>query len=213
MTNFDKQITNPEIEEYIRSLYGNKDQILSDMEELARERGFPIIGPLVGRLFYQLAHMINAKNVFELGSGFGYSAYWFSRAIAPNGMVFLNELSAHNIELAKGFFSRTELCNNVEFSVGDAVGQLAKSPGGLDIVFNDINKEDYPKTIPLAQEKLRKGGLFITDNVLWGGRVLSDDGAESTKGVKEFTRELLAHKGFFTTVIPIRDGIAISTKI
>lgn len=206
-------IINPKIEEYLRNLNPIQNKVLKEMEGLGNERGFPIIGPLVGRLLYQLAVMTGAKRVFDMGSGFGYSAYWFAKAVRDEGLVVFAELSQKNASLAKEFFRRGGLDNRVEIHVGDALQILEETDGELDIIFNDIDKQYYPLVVDKAHKKLRHGGLFITDNVLWFGRVLTDDLSPSTKGVKEFTRLLFEKKGFLTTIIPIRDGISLSVKL
>jgi predicted O-methyltransferase YrrM len=209
----DIYIVNPEIEEYIESLTPARDTVLEEMEEHARLSEFPIVGPLVGRLLFQLAVMINAKSVFELGSGFGYSAYWFAKAVGEGGSVVYTDMSVENARAAEDFLERAGLRPRVDIRTGDAVRVLEESKGGFDIIFNDIDKEYYPLVVDAAYEKLRKGGIFITDNVLWSGRVLSDDGSPGTEGVREFTRLLLSKAGFFTAIIPLRDGVSVSLKM
>jgi predicted O-methyltransferase YrrM len=206
-------IVNPDIEEYLRNLAPVEDGILEEMEELGRERNFPIIGPLVGILLYQLAVMIGAKKIFEMGSGFGYSAYWFAKAIEGEGLVVFTDLSEKNARLAKGFFRRGGVEKKIKIHIGDSIKILEQTEEEFDIIFNDIDKEYYPLVVDKAYKKLRRGGLFITDNVLWYGRVLTEDLSPSVKGIKEFTRLLLSEKGFLTTIIPIRDGISLSVKL
>lgn len=206
-------ITNPDIDQYLLSLFPSQDPVLREMEELGAERGFPIVGPLVGRLLHLLAVISGAKRVFELGSGFGYSAYWFARAVGEGGSVCLTERSESNALLAEDFLSKGGLAERVSIRCGESLGLLEESEGGYDIIFNDIDKEHYPAVTDRAYEKLRPGGLFITDNVLWFGRVLTDDESPSTAGVKKFTEGLLSHRGFITTVIPVRDGVSVSVKI
>jgi predicted O-methyltransferase YrrM len=209
----DVYIINPDIEDYMESLTPAGDSILKEMEEHARVSEFPIVGPLVGRLLFQLALMINAKRVLELGSGFGYSAYWFAKAVGEDGSVVYTDISDENARAAGDFFSRAGLWQRLDIRTGDAVKILEGSPGGFDIIFNDIDKEYYPLVVDPAYEKLRKGGIFITDNVLWSGRVLRQDDSPSTEGVREFTRLLLSHEGFFTTIMPLRDGVSVSLKL
>jgi predicted O-methyltransferase YrrM len=206
-------IVNPDIEEYLKNLIPVEDDVLKEMEKLGDERGFPIIGPIVGRLLYQIAIMIGAKRVFEMGSGFGYSAYWFAKAVGDGGEVVFTEISQRNAQLARDFFRSGGIDRIVQIHVGDALGVLEETDGEFDIIFNDIDKEYYPLVVDRAYKRLRRGGLFITDNVLWFGRVLTDDLSPSTKGVKEFTRLLFSEKGFFTTIIPIRDGVSLSVKL
>ncbi len=206
-------IVNPDIEEYLKNLIPVEDEVLKEMERLGEEREFPIIGPIVGRFLYQIAIIIGAKRIFEMGSGFGYSAYWFAKAIGDSGEVVFTELSQRNAQLARDFFRRGGIDRIVQIHVGDALEVLEKTKGEFDIIFNDIDKEYYPLVVDKAYKKLRSGGLFITDNVLWFGRVLTDDSSPSTKGIKEFTRLLLSENRFLTTIIPIRDGVSLSVKL
>lgn len=208
-------IVNPRIEEYLASLYGNDDPVQAEMEQLARERHFPIVGPLVGRLLQVLARSIGARRVFELGSGYGYSALHFARAVGAAGEVHCTELAEENVRLAGGFLARAGLASRVTFHREEATAALRRVGGTWDIVYNDIDKDGYPDTVELAFAHLRPGGLFITDNTLWSGRVLDgeDDGTAATAGVREFTRRLFAHPGFLTSIEPTRDGVAVAIKI
>jgi predicted O-methyltransferase YrrM len=207
-------IVNPRIEEYLRRLYDDGDPVRREMEELARQRKFPIVGPLVGRHLIVLARAIGARRVFELGSGYGYSALHFARAVGAGGEVHCTELSAENVQLAEGFLRRAGVWDRVRYHREEATAALRRVGGTWDIVYNDIDKDGYPDTVDLAYERLRAGGLFITDNVLWSGRVLDgeDDGEGATRGVREFTRRLFAHPGFLTTIDPTRDGVAVALK-
>jgi predicted O-methyltransferase YrrM len=183
------------------------------MEELAKKKEIPIVGRQVGSLLYQLAITVKAKRIFELGSAFGYSAYWFAKAVGKDGQVVFTDLSRDNIELAKEFIERAGFQDTVQVHLGDGAMILDKISGEFDIIFNDIEKEDYPQVIDKAYDKLSPRGLFITDNVLWHGRVISQDDSAPTEGVREFTKLLMSHKGFYTTIIPIRDGLSISVKL
>jgi predicted O-methyltransferase YrrM len=208
-------IVEPRIEGYLRELYDDADPVRREMESLAEARGFPIVGPLVGRKLFVLARAIGARRVFELGSGYGYSALFFARAVGPGGEVHCTELSEENVRLAEGFLRRAGAWERVTYHREEATAALRRVGGTWDIVYNDIDKDGYPGVIELAHERLRPGGLFVTDNVLWSGRVLPgrDDGTLATAGVKEFTRRLLAHPGFVTAIDPTRDGVAIAVKL
>lgn len=183
------------------------------MEELAEREKIPIIGRQVGSFLYQLAVMNKAKRIFELGSAFGYSAYWFAKAVGSQGEVNFTDLSKDNIALAKKFILKTGYQDIIKIHQGDALSILDGASGEFDIIFNDIEKEDYPDVIEPVYNRLKKGGLFITDNVLWHGRVISDDNSAATNGVRKFTELILSHKGFYTTIIPLRDGLSVSLKL
>jgi predicted O-methyltransferase YrrM len=153
--------------------------------------------------------------VFELGSGYGYSALHFARAVGQDGEVHCTELSAENIVLAEKFLTRAKLWDRVTYHQEEATAALKRVGGIWDIIYNDIDKDVYPATIELAYHHLRSGGLFITDNLLWGGRVLEDKGDDSTstQSIKTFTQKLFAHPGFSTTIFPVRDGLSVALRL
>jgi predicted O-methyltransferase YrrM len=208
-------IVNPEIEDYLRRLYDDGDPVRTEMEALGKKLDFPIVGPLVGRHLFVLARAIGARRVFELGSGYGYSALHFARAVGEGGSVHCTDLSEENETRARDFLGRAGVWGRITYHREDATTALRRVGGTWDIIYNDIDKDGYPPTVELAHAHLRPGGLFITDNVLWSGRVLpgEDDGTDDTRGVREFTRLLFAHPGFVTSVLPTRDGVAVALRL
>jgi caffeoyl-CoA O-methyltransferase len=100
--------------------------------------------------------------------------------------------------------------------VGDALELLSEQNlEPFDIIFNDVDKEDYPKVFRLAVPRIRRGGLFVSDNVLWSGRVAEAENAdrlESTKAILEFNSLLYSAKELFPTILPLRDGVAVALK-
>ncbi|HXI02559.1 MAG TPA: O-methyltransferase [Candidatus Saccharimonadales bacterium] len=206
-------ILDPAITEYLNRLTPQADPVREEMEKLGAERRFPIIGPAVGQLCFVMARTIGARRVFECGSGFGYSTLWFSRAVGPEGKVFHTDGSEENSRQARDFLGRAGLASRVHFEVGDARDLLAATEGPFDVIFNDIDKEGYPDVLPLVRDKLRVGGLFICDNMLWSGRVLAPAEEASTRGIQELTRLLREAADFTTTLVPIRDGVTVSLRI
>jgi predicted O-methyltransferase YrrM len=201
------------IHRYLDSVTPDRPPVLQEMEAYAAEHDFPIIGPLVGRLLYQLTILTKARRIMELGSGYGYSAYWFSLAASRRGQIILTDTDHMNKRLATEYFSRGGLQSRFDFRVGDALRILNRTKGSFDIILNDIDKEDYPRTIDPVAKKLRRGGLFITDNVIWSGRVCSRKQDRTTKAIVEFTGLLYKDSRFFTTVLPLRDGLAVSVRL
>ena len=183
------------------------------MEELATRRAFPIVGPVVGRLLELMARSVGARSVLELGSGFGYSAIWFAKAVGPEGRVVATEASKANVDLGEQFLIRAGLADRIDYRAGDALAIASDLRGPFDIIFNDIDKQDYPRAFEVAERLLRPGGLFISDNMLWFGSVLDDDADETTRGVKELTRLLYASADYLTTLIPLRDGVTVSLRL
>lgn len=206
-------IASPEIERYIESLYPLENPILKEMEEVGNQTGFPLVGPLVGRLLYQLTRLSGAKKIFELGSGFGYSAFWFALAAPENGIVHLTDQSKKNLDTARRFFTQANLIHKAKFHEGDAVKILRQTEGPFDLIFIDLDKESYPEALGLAKTKLKLGGLLIADNLLWFGQVLERKGDLPTEKIKEFNQKLFNDCDFISTLLPIRDGVGVAYKI
>jgi caffeoyl-CoA O-methyltransferase len=203
----------PAINAYLHNLLPQSDSVLSEMERIGQEKGFPIIGPLVGRLLCQLAQLTQARRIFELGSGYGYSAVWFSKGMVADGKIISTDGSAANARAARQFFERAGIGSRVDFRVGDALTLLDQESGSFDIILNDIDKHEYPQAFEKAIPRLRKGGLLITDNVLWHGRVATGDQQPSTLGVLKFNQLAYGSPDVLTTIIPLRDGVAVSLKL
>src|SRR3954468_15209981 len=180
-------IVDPKLEAWLHELQRSKDPVLVEMEARADKERFPIIGPLVGRFVHQMALAIGARDVFEMGSGFGYSTWWFAQAVGPNGRVVHTEGSAQRSAEARKYLERSHLASRVTFEVGDALESIKKYPGPFDVVFIDVDKHGYPQALELARSRVRAGGLILTDNVLWAGRVLEAHSTDaSTKGVLKY---------------------------
>ncbi len=190
-----------------------RDAVLTAMERQAAEQDFPIVGPLVGRTLCLLARSIGARRILEIGSGFGYSGYWFARGLPEDGELTLTDTSSQRVEEARAYFRRGRIPCRVRFEVGDALRILDGLPGEFDIIFNDVHKELYPAVFDKAVPRIRVGGYFISDNMLWGGRVVDDPGHPSTQGVLELTRLLFAASNLYTAILPVRDGMSVSLKL
>jgi len=185
------------------------------METYAQEQGFPIIGPVCGHLCYLIARMVRARTIFELGSGYGYSTAWFARALIENGggtvhhVVWDSELSHQ----AQEHMVKLGYDEVIEYHLGEAVETLGKMPEQFDLIFNDIDKEGYPASLPAIKEKLRSGGVLIIDNMLWYGRIFDDtDCSPDTQGVREFTHLITSDPDWIPSLIPIRDGMIVALK-
>lgn len=205
----------PALTRYLEELVPPRPRELAEMEVQGRAARFPIIGPVAGQFCYLLARLAGARTIFEMGSGYGYSTAWFARAVKENGggtvfhVVWDEALSRR----ARDHLRALRLDDVIEYRVGEAVRTLAESPGPFDLIFNDIDKEGYPASLPVIAEKLRPGGLLIVDNALWGARIFdAADRSPSTEGVRELTRLLAADAAWTVSLVPIRDGLLIAQR-
>ena len=207
-------IVEPRIENYMASLQARHDEpVLLEMETEGRERGFPIVGRNVGVTLEVLTRSVGARRVMELGSGFGYSAWWFARAVGSGGEVHCTDGDPANAAKAEDYLSRGGLWDRVTFHVGDAVEQLAGIDGEFDIVYDDIDKHGYPDAWRAARDRIRVGGLYICDNVLWSGRVLDEAPDRDTAAILEHNRLIADDEGYVSTIVPTRDGVFVAVRV
>jgi predicted O-methyltransferase YrrM len=186
------------------------------MEAYAQKTGFPIIGPAAGNVCYQIARMIGAREIFEMGSGYGYSTAWFAKAVQENGggkvhhVVWDSKLS----QKARVHLDKLGYNHLIEYHVAEAVQTLKEMSGPFDLIFNDIEKQAYVNSLQVIREKLRPGGVLIVDNVLWSGRIFNlNDQSTSTKAIRQLNGLLTKGRDWITTLSPVRDGLAVAYKV
>ncbi len=204
-----------QLTDYMTDLVPARPEELRAMEAYAEQHRFPIVGPAAGNLCYQLARTVGAQQVFELGSGYGYSTAWFARAVQENGggtvhhVVWDEALSAR----ARRHLAELGFSELISYQVGEAVEALRRTEGPFDLIFNDIDKEGYPASWPVIAGKVRPGGVVITDNMFMGGRVFDEnETGGATRGVREFTRLVTTDPNWISTIVPIRDGLMVSYR-
>src|SRR5271168_861587 len=205
-------ITVPEVEEYLYAMLPARDEVLAEMEADATKNDVAIVGPAVARVLYQLATISGAKKVFEMGSAIGYSTIWWARAVGDGGRVVYTDGDPKRAEKARQYFDRAGVSQRITVRVGDALEFLSEEKEQYDIIFNDVDKIDYPRVFRLALPRLKSGGLLITDNVLWSGRVIKPSPTVETKAILEFNQLIYKSPDLFTSILPIRDGVSICVK-
>lgn len=213
-------IVHPAVEHYMKKLASVDDEpVLLEMEQRAEDNDFPIIGRLCGRTLEVLARTLGARRIFEMGSGYGYSAYWFSRATGPEGEIHLTDMDPANEGLALDYLKRAGLDDPVRYQVSDAFEALAATEGDFDVVYCDIDKGGYPRAWEEGRRRVRVGGLYIVDNMLWSGRVTDEPGTagaggdEWTAAIDGTNRAMEADPDWRSTIVPTRDGVAVAVRI
>jgi predicted O-methyltransferase YrrM len=207
------EITDPKIDEYLKVLLPARDKVLQEMEDYAAERDIPIIGPVVGRLLYQLVRLVKAKTIFELGSAIGYSTIWIARAAGEGATVYYSDGDPEKAKRATKYIERAGVRDRVRILTGDALTLFDQTPGTFDIVFCDIDKDGYPDALRKAVPRIRKGGLLLADNVLWHGRVAEPPQDADTRAILEFNRLIYSSKELFPSILPVRDGFAVCERL
>jgi caffeoyl-CoA O-methyltransferase len=206
------KILNSNVEKYLETLLPKRDSILTEMERYAKKHDVPIIGPACGRLLYLLAQTSGAKRIFEMGSAIGYSTIWLARAAGPGAEIYYTDGSAENAKLAGQNLNRAGVSDRVQILVGDALLLLDEIGGLFDLIFIDVDKHQYPKAMQKAVPRLKSGGLLITDNVLWSGRVTAKTKDVRTSSIQQFNRLVYSSDELFPVFVPLRDGVAVCRK-
>lgn len=194
----------------------HSSEVLSAMEERAEADGFPIVGRAVGRFLELMARSVGARRVLELGSGYGYSAYWFARAVGEGGEVVCTEMDADLAADGEAYLERAGLAGPVRYRVGEALEGLAAETGDFDVIFCDADKDAYPDCWRAARDRLRVGGLYLCDNVLWYGLVVTGQEREGLEGwtarIREHNRLVAEDPDYAASIIPLRDGVLTALR-
>jgi predicted O-methyltransferase YrrM len=207
------------VERYLTELAETEhsDPVLLDMEERAERNGFPIVGRATGRFLELAARSVGARRVMELGSGYGYSAYWFANAVGPDGEVVCSDGSADNAALAERYLKEAGLWDRVRYHVGDALAALAAETGEFDVVYCDVDKDGYPDCWRAARERIRVGGLWLCDNVIWSGQAATGEERPNLPGytaaIREHNRLVAEDDRYVGSLVPIRDGVMTALRV
>lgn len=206
------EITSQAVEKYLYDILPARDAVLSEMEKAASREKIPIVGPAVARMFYLLAQISGAKRIFEMGSAIGYSTIWWARAAGPKAEIYYTDSDPKNAKRAQQFFKRAGVEKRIHILTGDALAMLDRTRGKFDLIFIDVNKDQYPAALKKVLPRLKRGGLLVTDNTLWSGRVTRKADSAATRGVQQFNRLVYATKELFPVMIPLRDGVTLCRK-
>jgi caffeoyl-CoA O-methyltransferase len=205
----------PAVSRYLYELASEQDPLVIRMARYAHIRGFPWLGHDSAVWLELLASSISARQVFELGSGFGYSAYFLARAVGARGQVVGSELDLELIAAHAQLFDTHPYRQRIRLLPGDGLRSLREHPGELDLIFIDFDKRLYPEALMLAANRVRVGGLIIADNVLWSGRTTQVElRADPETGALHRYNEL-AHTDprLRSAILPVGDGLGVSLRV
>jgi len=212
------------VEQFATVVGPDGDDIIAEMDDYADREGFPTVGPAVGGWLELLARMVAAERIFEFGSGYGYSAYWFSRALDSDGEIVLTEVDDDELELAREYLDRGDFDSTAHFELGDAIDTVEDYDGPFDVVLIDNEKHRYREAFDSVREKVAPGGVVLADNAVAGGTIDFEDvqallegedveTGEMSAGIVDYLEAVRADPDFQTTLLPVGEGVAVSYRI
>ncbi|SFS77384.1 O-methyltransferase [Halostagnicola kamekurae] len=231
-------VLSDEVARFVRAAGPAPDDTLREMDEYAAEAGFPHVGPEVGGTLTLLARMTGARIVFEFGSGYGYSAYWFSRALPDDGRIVLTEIDEDELEMAREYMRTGGFEELAEYELGDALEIVDRYDGPFDLVLLDHQKRRYPEAFDAVRSKVPVGGAIVADNAMTAGSIqfetvleiletsdrdpdrrdadltadVPNDATDATRGIATYLATVRDDPAFETIVLPIGEGIAVSYR-
>ncbi len=205
------------VTEYIRNTLGRNDGLLRELEIYAAENDIPIAQPETARLISVLGRMIQPCNILEIGCAIGYSAIILADTLKTGGSVTTLEYDSKLAEIARNNINRAGLSDTVKVVCADAKDYIPQLNGVYDYIFLDGPKAHYIYMLDDCIKLLRKGGILVSDNVLYKGMTASDSlvirrKITIVKRLREYISELCARDDVETTIIPIGDGVTVSVK-
>lgn len=203
----------PDVAEYVDALANRGDASLAAIEDEGLRDDWPIVGAAEGSFLHILARVSGAKRILELGTAIGYSGTWWARALTSGGQLITVEADPETARTAQANFARTGVADRVTVLVGPAEDVVKDLKGPFDLIFVDINKEGYPKVLERCVRMLRVGGLLVTDNVLWSGKVARKDPSAETTAIRNYNARLAKDPRMLATILPIRDGVSVAMKL
>src|SRR5207253_3734082 len=202
-----------EIDNYMDGLANRGDAALVTVEKQGLKGGWPIVGAAEGSLLHILARSLRAKRILELGTAIGYSGTWLARALPNGGELVTVEHNPETAAIARKNLEKTGVGSKVKILVGNAGEILKDVKGPFDFIFNDIDKAGYPAVLDPCIERLRIGGLLVTDNVLWRGEVARKDRSKETQAIRTYNERLAKDPRMIASIVPLRDGVSVALKV
>jgi len=204
-------------EDYLNSLLNFPHPELKELYELAKKEKFPVVEPSVGNLIYFFTKLLRPKLVVEFGSGFGYSALWVALACTEDCTIYCFDYQEKNRKRAMEIFKTFGVEKRIRYIVGDAevlFHELGFEENSLDLVIFDHEKQRYSESLELVLPKLKRGGVIITDDVLWKGEVFKQQkGSIRANALRFFNREIFQREDVVSFICPLGDGVAVIQKL
>jgi len=206
------------INTYVEAHSENEPELL---QNLSRETHLKVLQPRMlsghyqGRVLSILSKLLQPKRILEIGTYTGYSALCLAEGLHPTGQLHTIDINEELYDLQRKYFDRSPYGKQIVQHVGDALDIIPTLKETFDLVFIDADKHNYQNYVELVLPKVRQGGLILSDNVLWSGKVTEATNPKdaSTKALKTYNQWLKDHSALETVILPIRDGLTLSRKL
>lgn len=210
--------SNKEIYNYIDNHSSDESDILYELRretELKCLNSIMLSGKIQGNFLAIISKLIKPFNVLEIGTYTGYSTLCIAKGLSPAGMIHTIDKNEELLQIQNKYFEKSGLRNQIKQYTGDALAIIPKLKFDFDMVFLDADKENYVKYLELISPILKPGGVLLTDNVLWHGKILESPENQDrvTRLIDNFNKKILEDKSLKTVMLPIRDGISLTLKL
>ena len=203
-------IVHPSIEAYLAKMTPPRDELFRRLETVAEKEDLPIVGPEEGALLALLVRMTGARRILELGTNIGYSGLWLLSS--PQATLTTVERQESFAERARENFRQAKVDSRAQVIIGEVPSILTTLQGSFDLIFQDVDKLQYVPCLPHCLRLLRPGGLLVSDNVLWSGKVAGPEDDPTTQTIRAYNKALTSDPGLTTVLLPLRDGVALTWK-
>lgn len=205
-------------EEWIAYALSHSDSVPELLLELEKETHQKVLqprmlsGPLQGRLLSLFSHLLRPKKILEIGTFTGYATLCLAEGLDKKGVLHTIDCNEELVHFQQKYFMKSTFKNNIQAHLGNALEVLPKLEGPFDLVFIDADKVNYDTYFEQVLPKTRSGGLIISDNVLWSGKVLrkADAKDESTLSLQRYNKKRKEDPRVKTVLLPFRDGLTLS---
>jgi predicted O-methyltransferase YrrM len=202
---------------YLSRLHREPSALLLECEQQGTYDGIPIVDRAVGRMLSVLVHCMQANRILEIGTAYGYSTLWMALALPPAGHIWTIDPDSERTQIAASYLERAGKLDVVEIVNQPALEFLPSFyQRNLDIVFLDAVKTEYEAYLELCVPMLKRSGLIVVDNLLWGGTAADEPTARDSadvKAIRAFSKTFINHPQLDATIIPIGDGLGIGARI
>lgn len=206
-----------QIEEYVAKHSEKEPQLLNELNHETWEKVLiprMLSGHIQGRVLSMLAHMINPKNVLEIGTYTGYSALCFAEGLQAGGKIHTIDINEELETMVNTYIKKANLTDTIINHIGNAIDIIPTLNKEFDIVFIDADKTNYSNYYDLVFDKVKSGGYIIADNVLWSGKVIEDKSVldSDTIALIEYSEKIQNDDRVQNVLFPVRDGLMIARK-